>query len=187
MSEKRKNTRDLIAMGFVCLFLVGMTGFFILDIVPASLDKQQNFPLEPIDINPKWENVPEYEKKPEIPISYEELASLYDQGDIIDVKYVIEKKHIKLYGLQEIVGKNGSYLELRTSILRPESNPDSIFKITGNYIEDNSVIFIETNTDIRFGKIFIVIFNLALLILSIFTFALFLRMLFDKNYKPNEN
>ena len=118
--------------------------------------------------------------KPEIPTSYEKLECLYDQGHIIDVKYVIEKDHIKLYGIEEIVGKNGSYFELRTATLRPENIE---FEITGNRVENESIIFVETNTDIRFGKIFIVFADLAIIVLSIYTLVLFLRMLFDKNYK----
>ena len=192
---KRKNTRDLIVTGFACLVFVGMTGLFILDIIPTILNEQQDFPLKPIDINPKWGNVSEYKNterpipwlvvnrnEPEIAISYEELECLYDQGHIINVKYVIEKDHIKFYGREEIIGKNGSYFELRTVILRPESNPIG-FEITGNYIEKESIIFIETDKNIRFSKKMAVVFCIGFSALSLYTFALFLRILFDKNYK----
>ena len=199
MNNKRNNTRELFAMGLVALVMIGMTFLFFTNILPNSINEQHDFPLEPIYLESEWENVPSYGNterpfpwivkniyKPEDPISYEGFTDLYDEGKIIDAKYVVRKNNIKFYGIEEVIGKNSSYFRLRTSTIRPESNSNPAFKVTGNYIdEDKSIIFVDTNTDIRFCKLMIIIFSVAFIILSIFTSALFLRLLINKNYKPH--
>ena len=49
---KRKNTIDLIVMGFICLVFCVMAIWLSTNVVPTSLNEQEDFLLEPIKVNP---------------------------------------------------------------------------------------------------------------------------------------
>lgn len=199
-----KNTgnkrNDLLRLASVIIIFVGMICLFFFYILPTILNEEHNFPSEPIHLNSEWENVSKYDNterpfpwivesrdRPEIPITYDSFISLYNQEDIVDVKYVIKKNHIKLYGLEEIIGKNGSYFYLRTTILSPERNHGPNSKFSEYRIDrGGSVIFIETDTDITLTKFFMKIIVGALILTTLYLIREFVIILSDKDYKSKK-
>lgn len=194
--NKRK---DLFYLTILILFVGGMTCLLCLYILPTVINVESSSFLEPIRLNHEWKNVPEYDNtyrpfpwfvesrdKVEIPINYDNFINLYNQKKIIDVKYVIEKTHIKLYGLEEITGKNGSHFDLRTVILSPEKTYESSKFIGYKIDQSGAIIFIEKYCAVAVNKIAIIAISIALTLLTLSLLREFVIIFFDKDYKSKK-
>ena len=194
--NKRK---DLCYLTVLILFVGAVACLFCFYIFPTVINEEHNFSSEPIHLNLEWENVSKHDNayRPfpwfvesrdiiEIPVNYDNFINFYNQKKIIDVKYVIEKNHIKLYGLEEITGKNGSYFNFRTTILSPEKTR-GYSKFTGYEMDQSgAVVFTEKDYDIAISKVVITVIAVVLMLFTLSLLREFVIVFFDKDYKSKK-